>query len=803
MGCGHSKQQKKRASSPTSLSSPHANVEQIDIMTKTPLTQFSSRGLRTIKKPAPLETYLSLLKEYTKDGNDVMYDSDPDESLPLINPQDESTHFFGSMHNTDDETRLAKAKNMFEQQGFFQECSDIMIMTFLRALAFERIPSHKILIRQGDQVNSASRMYLLFAGEVNVEISGGNRRLIKKSGGWIFGEIALICQSNRTATVSTAKECELYHCSRKALMILPLAKGVLFLRRLPLLQVMSDNNIFDLYWKSSGCSFQVGQTIIKYGDLNDTNVYLIRHGKVAIQKPSPTGRTMHLATATRGQLLGQRMVITGKMRSADCVAISNVDALAISARDFAMIDTPILSGWLDYDAITSVLKTTGDLKSLDEIALDDLIEESERLTFASGTKIFDEGEEIQGLYIVRSGSIVLNSPRNNPNLIRSDSNVMRLKDGGGFTFFGDMSAIFLTDQSVFAERDTVMLRLTFKNISSTSSSEDAYENNINQVPFEELVFERVIGIGNSGRVYLVIHRKSKQVYALKAMEKLKIRHAKQVQHTKNELDILKSLHHPFCTKFVGAYQDNIWLYILQEYLPGGEFFSYLQDHPSLSEKDCQFYAANVLLALEHIHHHSMIYRDLKPENLLLDTEGFIKIADFGFAKKMKAGLRTFTICGTPAYQAPEIISRKGTGKEADIWSLGILIYEMQFGETPFESADADPMQTYKLAGSGRFTVPKSASLELKDLLYKILTVDPLKRPTLQNIKEHKWFKNMNWEVLLQRKITPPFKPTIKSSDDTNNFDDFTGQLPPDPNPNEPLPFPNEKWSDFANLTDFF
>ncbi len=807
MGCGSSRNAHHDTSSPSvSDDKPDfqtkdkpidGHLQKIDI-NRASLIPNASRGIRSQKTPfINNDVYLSKFKEYTKDGmpNDTLYDSDQEDALQIMRPDDRQMNFHPSS-DLDNETRLHQARKLILHEGMFDGCTEEIIMTFMRSLSYEKVPLHKKIIRQGDLVDETSRMFLIYTGEVYVEITGGNRRLIKKGAGWIFGEIALICQSIRTANVSAAVECELFSCTRSALMILPMARTVFFLRKLPLLQVMSDNSIYDLQFKALHRSYRPGEIIIKYGDIADTNVYFVRHGKVAIQKPMPTGVNVHVATASRGQVLGQRMVVTGKMRSADCVAIDNVDTLAVSAKDFAMIDTPILSGWLDYDAITTVLRTTNRIQNFDDIALDDLIEECERLTFAAGSKIIDEGEEIYGLYIIRSGIIFVEREH-------SDSLSDFIQEGGGFTFFGNMTKSIVSSCDVFADRETVVLKIGSKSISPSNSSILQVGNDTNQVAFQDLIFNRVIGIGNSGRVYLVVHRKNKKVYALKAMDKCKIRHAKQLQHTKNELDIFRSLDHPFCTKFIGAYQDSVWLYILQEYLPGGEFFSHLQDVAVLPEQDCKFYAANVLLALEHIHHHSMIYRDLKPENLLLDRDGYIKIADFGFAKRTKAGLRTFTICGTPAYQAPEIISRKGTGKEADVWSLGILIYEMNFNETPFESTSGDPLQTYKLAGSGRFTVPKHASPDLKDILNKILLVDPLKRPTLQDVKSHRWFKDIDWDRLFHKEITPPFKPVIHSSDDTANFDDFTGQLPPDPKPDEKLPFPDEKWSDFAQLSDFF
>nr|QKY15304.1 cGMp-dependent protein kinase (PRKG) [Polytomella parva] len=261
------------------------------------------------------------------------------------------------------------------------------------------------------------------------------------------------------------------------------------------------------------------------------------------------------------------------------------------------------------------------------------------------------------------------------------------------------------------------------------------------------------------------------------MHKAPIVESKQIEHVINERRILEEASHPFCVRLCGAYQDRDCLYLLQEWVPGGELFHHLDVEGAFDEPTAMFYAANVLLALEFLHAKNIVYRDLKPENLLMDTQGYIKVADFGFAKHI-GGDKTFTICGTPDYQAPEVIMRRGTTKAADYWALGVLIFEMLVGDPPFKSLTGDPWDTFRRTLSGRFYVPNFISDSAADLIFKLLQVNPDKRlgsdklTGAEDIKRHKWFSRVDWRALEQKKMPAPFRPRVRNPLDTSNFDNF-------------------------------
>ncbi|KAJ4314249.1 cAMP-dependent protein kinase catalytic subunit [Fusarium piperis] len=286
---------------------------------------------------------------------------------------------------------------------------------------------------------------------------------------------------------------------------------------------------------------------------------------------------------------------------------------------------------------------------------------------------------------------------------------------------------------------------------------------------------RTLGTGSFGRVHLVQSKHNQRFYAVKVLKKAQVVKMKQVEHTNDERRMLADVKHPFLITLWGTFQDTKNLYMVMDFVEGGELFSLLRKSGRFPNPVAKFYAAEVTLALEYLHSKNVIYRDLKPENLLLDRHGHLKITDFGFAKRVPD--KTWTLCGTPDYLAPEVVSNKGYNKSVDWWSLGILIYEMLCGYTPFWDSGS-PMKIYENILKGKVKYPAYVNADAQNLLERLITADLTKRlgnlyggPS--DVKNHPWFAEVTWDRLARKDIDAPYTPPVKAgAGDASQFDRY-------------------------------
>lgn len=303
------------------------------------------------------------------------------------------------------------------------------------------------------------------------------------------------------------------------------------------------------------------------------------------------------------------------------------------------------------------------------------------------------------------------------------------------------------------------------------------------ITIEDFELIKTLGRGAHGKVLLCERRNLPgDRYALKIIKKQHIIDANQFEHTLAEKIILSSLNHPFLVSLKYAFQTDEKIYFVMEFMKGGELFQHLRRYKSFTEEQTKFVAACIVLALGHLHNHNFIYRDLKPENVLMDERGFAKLTDFGLAKHLDVSDVAFTFCGTPEYLAPEVILDKGCNRPADWWSLGILVYEMLYGLPPFYSKDVQEMYKKTILDPLKFKPRPNISDEAKDFIAGLLVKAPSKRlgSAADNLEvmNHAWFKDINWIKLMDRKLTPPFNPNDK--DWEKNFDPgFIKEVPKD------------------------
>ncbi|XP_078035880.1 ribosomal protein S6 kinase 2 beta isoform X2 [Augochlora pura] len=295
---------------------------------------------------------------------------------------------------------------------------------------------------------------------------------------------------------------------------------------------------------------------------------------------------------------------------------------------------------------------------------------------------------------------------------------------------------------------------------------------------------KVLGQGSFGKVFLtrkVVGKDSGTLYAMKVLRKATLKVRDRVR-TKMERNILAEVEHPFIVRLHYAFQTEGKLYLILDFLRGGDLFSRLAKELMFTEDDVKFYLAELALALDHIHKLGIIYRDLKPENILLDTEGHLSLTDFGLSKQsLEEDCKAYSFCGTVEYMAPEIVKRKGHSFAADWWSFGVLMFEMLTGALPFQGANHKETMTQIL--KAKLNMPLNISPEAQTLLRELFKRNPENRlgsDGVEKIKRHIFFTTIDWDALLKKQIKPPFKPAVSQNDDAFYFDsEFTCKTPKD------------------------
>ena len=303
---------------------------------------------------------------------------------------------------------------------------------------------------------------------------------------------------------------------------------------------------------------------------------------------------------------------------------------------------------------------------------------------------------------------------------------------------------------------------------------------IKNVGVDDFKLIKVIGRGSYGKVCLVQFKQTNDLYAMKSLKKDVLLDEDQVQSTLLEKNILQNLNYPFLVGMEFCFQTEERVYFVLPFVRGGELFQHLREYKYFPEKKVKFYASIIALALNYLHKNDIVYRDIKPENILLEEDGYLKLIDFGMAKIIKDDEKANSFCGTPEYLPPEIITGEGHNKMADWWSFGTLVYEMLFGVPPFFNENIEKM--YELITKGELRFPKKfkVSDEAKDFLSKLLVKNQKERlgknGGFDEIKKHPFFRDIDFKALEEKKIEAPFKPVLEDSFDVRNFDEeFTSE----------------------------
>ncbi|XP_061752387.1 serine/threonine-protein kinase N2-like isoform X2 [Nerophis ophidion] len=342
-------------------------------------------------------------------------------------------------------------------------------------------------------------------------------------------------------------------------------------------------------------------------------------------------------------------------------------------------------------------------------------------------------------------------------------------------------------------------------LSSFSRSEEDEESPA-KMRAEDLRYVSVLGRGHFGKVLLAESRRSGGLYAVKALKKSEVVTRDEVDSLMSEKRIFQMItacDHPFLVHLHACFQTSEHVCFVMDYLPGGDLMIHIHNQ-AFSQEQTRFYSACVLLALDFLHGNRIIYRDLKLDNLLMDADGFVKMTDFGLCKEgMSHGDRTSTFCGTPEFLAPEVLTDEDYTRAVDWWGMGVLIYEMLVGESPFLGEDEE--EVFDSIVNNDVHYPASLPPDAVAIMQKLLKKNPLKRlgageRDANELKGETFFQEVEWEALLAKKVKPPFLPSIKDSADVSNFDsDFTSLQPVLSPPPRPGSLSDEQQGAFADF----
>uniref|UniRef100_A0A2S2R382 cGMP-dependent protein kinase n=1 Tax=Sipha flava TaxID=143950 RepID=A0A2S2R382_9HEMI len=458
------------------------------------------------------------------------------------------------------------------------------------------------------------------------------------------------------------------------------------------------------------------------------------------------------------------------------------------------------TGLIRQTEYTDFLKSVPIFKDLPEETLIKISDVLYETSYSAGDYIIRQGARGDTFFIINKGKVKVTIKQSNST---EEKYIRTLQKGD---FFGEKAlqgedlrtaniiacdpdgvSCLVIDRETFNQLisglDEIRTRYKDDDVAGRISSTNKEFQNLKLSDLQVLA---TLGVGGFGRVELVqVNNDTSKSYALKQMKKSQIVETRQQQHIMSEKEIMGEANCDFIVKLYKTFKDQKYLYMLMESCLGGELWTILRDKGHFDDSTTRFYTGCVVEAFDYLHSRNIIYRDLKPENLLLDITGYVKLVDFGFAKKLQNGRKTWTFCGTPEYVAPEVILNRGHDISADYWSLGVLMFELLTGTPPFTGAD--PMKTYNiiLKGIDAIEFPRNITRNARVLIKKLCRDNPAER--LTEVQKHKWFDGFNWEGLRTRTLTPPILPVVRSAIDTSNFDNY----PPDAD--SPPPDDNSGW----------
>lgn len=668
----------------------------------------------------------------------------------------------------------------------FSDLNDKERYRLIDAMEKEIVPKGKTIIKQGDV---GDYFYVVEDGAVNFFVDGDADPVGSCANGESFGELALLYDAPRAATCRAGANTTLWKVDQSTFRLLLARQAVTrenkivgWLKKVPLFgNTLTEAQLRKFGETLTPVKFSAGERIVNKGDTGDI-FYIIADGKVKVHEIGLGDSQGVVQTYTEGDWFGERALLTGEPRAANVTAITDVMTEATDRHTFEKAFGPFQQ-LMDVEMKKRFLKGVPifDSKKIRDEDLDQLCKLLSEVSYNEGTKLAEEGKpHPQSLWIVKSGEIVVYDNK---------GRVYHLNSGD---YYGDNSIREEpgkpSSQNVECKSNTtcwVITRSEIESVIGDMKKSGVLPSFVQSVRKEKITIgevkkHRILGSGAFGKVWLATY--DEKPFALKMLNKKQLIDNDQVDGVLREKALLSTLSHPFVLPFHGAFQDDQHLYLLLELMQGGELFNVIHapknKRRGISNGDAVFYGACVIASLAHMHQRLIAYRDLKPENILIDADGYAVIVDLGFAKVV--GNKTYTLCGTPEYLAPEIITSKGHDKAADYWAFGVLVYEMLVGRSAFYVRGADNIALFKNIVCVKYSIPRAVNGFAQDLIKKLLVrnqatrLGNLSRGHL-DIMEHAWFQSINFATLSHKEMKAPWIPEVQDPFDVSNFEQMKTQ----------------------------
>lgn len=669
----------------------------------------------------------------------------------------------------------------------FNTLDEVELETLVNAFENYECNKGEVIIEQGE---TGGHFYILRSGQVAFVVDGAE--VGRAVPGNSFGELALLYNAPRAATCMAADgKAGLWRVDQSTFRKLLAAHTIQndnqtkdVLKKVPFLSDLDDEFIHRIADALTTVYYDAGDKIFERGSEGSV-FYVIREGKVEYEH-----RKRGIKVLGPGDYFGEQAIVKNEPRKADATAVKDTIALALSREVFEKVLGPlseVIARSNDRRLLRSVpLFSNSDIENFEIELLGALIDE---VKYPAEREILTEGDYVDApaLYLVRSGVL---------EAYTDDGDSRILKSG---TFFGEDTLMPDEDQkyggkggmkqsreTVEVLEDCVLGKLTLANIDSVlldlsrmgnkkKGGKDMLDRSIDIFKLER---HTLLGAGTFGQVWLASDRKSGKAFALKVQIKRELIDHHQAEGVVREREVMSKIDHPFVIKLVNTAQDHQSVFMLLNLVQGGELFNVMHndERDCIPEQEVKFYSAGILEGLAYMHRRRIIYRDLKPENVLIDDLGYTVIVDLGFAKVVND--KTYTLCGTPLYLAPEVILSRGHDKGADYWSLGCLMYEMILGQTPFYDHNIDQITLFKRIVHGRYRFPSHAfSEEAQDLIAGMLANKLTQRlgclaQAERDIKDHPFMEEINFGKLGKRMSKAPWVPVLRDPLDASCFESW-------------------------------